>query len=66
MTHNHLESYFAACQLLGTYIECNGVRKNLYAGRMDAYDIKFEKSVFQPSLFGGLHALTLVVLRDKS
>jgi hypothetical protein len=66
MAHNHLGSCFAACQLLGTCTECNDARKDLHAGGMDAYDTKFEMSVFQPSLFGGLSALTLVVVRGKS
>jgi hypothetical protein len=53
-------------QLLGTCTECNDVRNDLYVGGMDAYDIKFEMSVSQPSLLGGLPVLTIVVFRSKT
>jgi hypothetical protein len=66
IAHNHIGSYFAACQLLGTCTECNDERNDLYAGGLDVYDTKFEMLVFQSNLLGGLPALTLVVLQGKT
>jgi hypothetical protein len=66
MIYNHLGSCFVVCQLLCTGTKCNEIRNDLYVGGMDAYDVKFKMSVFQPSLFKGLPVLTIVVLRGKS